>query len=136
MDEKEKTISHKFILDPFPIEINLIGCKEKESLLNYFVNEGIEVDNNSLPDHSAYVFLRGESIYLVIYLPGLDNIGTICHESIHIVDKLFQAIEQPDHTITNDEFIPYYTGFITNQIIDFLKEHEIISLTFNLNKNE
>lgn len=132
----ENLISTQFFLNPLPIQVKIIGCKNEESLSNYLINEGIELNDNSFPKNDTYVFLRGKTVYLIIYLSEFDNLGTICHESIHIVDKIFQAIEQPEHTITNDELIPYYTGYLVNQIIQFLEENEILTLTFNNQVNE
>lgn len=126
-----------FLMEPFHVSFNIIAYNDERSFIEYCINQGIKLDDNTVDMvASSYVHCSGSNIYIIFYINELDNIGTIAHESIHAVDKMFQAIGQPDYTILNDELIPYYTSFIVNQVIEFLKENNFLSLIFNLQANE
>jgi hypothetical protein len=132
----DQILTKRVELKPFPVKFIFIGYSNDDAFLSFCVNEGIKIDENSKCEDVNYVFIKGPDVYIVFYLPALDNIGVIAHEAIHAVDKMFQILGQPEQRIDNDELFPYYTQFLVNEAITLLTENEILSLTFNNQDNE
>lgn len=116
---------------------------DKEDLNNQFIylskKQEFEFEDEDFEDGVCYCFdvkekkTRDYGILLVFSNSSLipkdysfvELLGTITHESIHILNKIFIAIGQ-DWDLENDEMEAYLGGYITEQIVTYLLEEKIL----------
>jgi hypothetical protein len=114
---KEKKIK----LDVFLCDIHIIitddpnKCVDDKRIRQYCsdsTNEDLSKDCDGL------VFQKDKSDYYVILPPNAEY-GVVCHESVHLIGRIFRDRGQiADYG--NDEVFAYYVGWIAGEICDYI----------------
>lgn len=90
---------------------------ENKRLLRYcldFADEDLSKTCDGL------VFRKDNSDYYVM-LPPDTKFGTVCHESVHLIGKIFRDRGQrADYG--NDEIFACYTGWIADEIVAYINK--------------
>jgi hypothetical protein len=116
---KEKKIR----LDMFLCDIHIIITDDPNKCvddmrLRQYCSDSPEEDLAKVCD--GFVFQKNKSDYYVM-LPPVALFGTIAHESVHLIGRIFRDRGQ-DADYGNDEVFAYFVGWIAGIINDFINK--------------
>ena len=131
----------------YHIKIALIITEKTDILKQHFTKESLDrtgiLDKDELYSHTLWVDKDGDIVLSMLFNFNTETnitLGTIVHEAIHIKNMLFLYLGI-NNDLENDEPEAYLIEYITDWIIDNLKEQEYIRLKIktkedNIDKNK
>jgi hypothetical protein len=115
----------KIKLDVFKCNVHLIITDDPNKYLD---DRGLRMyccdspDEDMTKDCGGFVFQKDKADYYAVFPPTIDErYDTVCHESVHLIGRIFRDRGQlADYG--NDELFAYFVGWIAGEIAGFIKK--------------